>query len=85
MFVKIEVFLVETLLTTLPCIFNLLFYNLLRLVIIIIMYIEMKILSRPRNFYPKFQQYVRKNRQQHLLPYNITKKTSLLLLILSKI
>jgi len=45
MFVKIEVFLVETLLTTLPCIFNLLFYNLLRLVIIIIMYIEMKILS----------------------------------------
>jgi len=74
MFVKIEVFLVETLLTTLPCIFNLLFYNLLRLIIIIIMYIEMKILSRPRNFYPKFQQYVRKNRQQHLLPYNITKK-----------
>jgi len=41
MFVKIEVFLVETLLTTLPCIFQFTFFTTLRLVIII-MYIEKK-------------------------------------------
>ena len=74
MFTKIEVFLVETLLTILPCIFILLFFTICYyyvLVFIIIMYLEKKKMLFPGNFYPKVQ-YVKKKRQ-HLLPYNITK------------
>jgi len=83
MFTKIEVFLVETLLTILPCIFILLFFTTCYyyvLVFIIIMYLEMLF---PGNFFPKVQ-YVKKTRtRDSTFCLTTSPKTIIILLLIN--